>query len=69
MALSSKESTIEDWVRAIDKDGMSLAIVNSGDQLMRLAPMKDYIDAHFTKVVFTWTDPYVGNVELRRRTK
>jgi hypothetical protein len=61
------ESTPEGWVEAIEKDHLAIAIVVPGSAMLQSEPMKQYLLNTFPRVVYTWKDPYVGRVELRRR--
>jgi hypothetical protein len=61
------ESSPADWVNALEKDHLDVAIVVPGTTMMREPVMRDYFTTTFPKIVATWDDRYVGNVELRRR--
>jgi hypothetical protein len=61
------ESTPEDWVAALEKDHLDIAIVARGDTLLRERALREYFASTFPRVVATWDDPYVGHVELHRR--
>jgi hypothetical protein len=61
------ESTPEDWVRALEADHLDIAIVLPGSAMLRERPLRDYLTQTFPRVVRTWSDPYIGRVELRRR--
>ena len=63
------ESTPEDWVAALEKDHLDIAIVARGDTMMRERAIRDYFSTTFPRVVATWDDPYAGHVELHRRAK
>ena len=63
------ESTPEDWVDALERDHLDIAIVASGDTLMRERTLREYLTRTFPRIVATWDDPYAGHVELRRRAK
>jgi hypothetical protein len=61
------ESTPEEWVRALERDHLDLAIVVPGMAMFRERVLREYLTRTFPRVVATWNDPYVGHVELRRR--
>jgi hypothetical protein len=61
------ESTPEDWVRALERDHLDLAIVVPGMTMLKERALREYLMGTFPRVVATWDDPYVGHVELRRR--
>jgi hypothetical protein len=63
------ESTPEDWVAALEKDHLDIAIIMRGDTLMRERALREYFTTTFPRTVATWDDAYVGHVELRRRAK
>jgi hypothetical protein len=63
------ESTPQDWVDALERDHLDIAIVSRGDTMMRETIMRDYFNATFPRTVATWDDPYAGHVELRRRAR
>jgi hypothetical protein len=63
------ESTPEDWVAALEKDHLDVAIVVRGDSMMRERALREYFASTFPRVVATWDDPYVGHVELHRRAR
>jgi len=63
------ESTPEDWIRALEADHLSIAIVVPGSTMMREPALHKYFSTTFPRVVETWNDPYVGHVELRRRAE
>jgi hypothetical protein len=63
------ESTPADWVAALEKDHLDIAVIARGDSMLREPTMRDYFAATFPRTVATWDDPYAGHVELRRRAK
>jgi hypothetical protein len=63
----AKESTPEQWVRALEADHLAIAIVQPGSAMLKAQEMRDYLYNTFPRVVRTWADPYIGRVELRRR--
>ncbi len=63
------ESTPEDWVRALEKDHLDIAIVVAGSSILKERAMRDYLTGTFPRLVATWDDPYVGHVELHRRAE
>jgi hypothetical protein len=63
------ESTPEDWVRALERDHLDIAIVVPGMTMLKERALREYLIGTFPRVVATWVDPYVGHVEFRRRTK
>jgi len=67
--LKVRESTPEDWVRALEQDHLDLAIVVPGMSMLKERALREYLTGTFPRVVATWDDPYVGHVELRRRAK
>jgi 4-amino-4-deoxy-L-arabinose transferase-like glycosyltransferase len=65
--LKVHESTPDQWVAALEKDHLDIAIVARGDTLMREPALREYFATTFPRVVATWDDPYAGHVELHRR--
>jgi hypothetical protein len=63
------ESTPEDWVRALEKDHLDIAIVVPGSSTLKERVIRDYLTGTFPRLVATWDDPYAGHVELRRRAE
>jgi hypothetical protein len=63
------ESTPEDWVRALEKDHLDLAIVVPGSSIMKERALRNYLTGSFPRLIATWDDPYVGHVELHRRAE
>jgi 4-amino-4-deoxy-L-arabinose transferase-like glycosyltransferase len=63
------ESTPEDWVRALEKDHLDIAIVVPGSSTLKEHVIRDYLTGTFPRLVATWDDPYAGHVELRRRAE
>ncbi len=63
------ESTPEDWVAALERDHLDIAIVARGDTIMRERALREYFTRTFPRLVATWDDPYAGHVELHRRAK
>jgi hypothetical protein len=63
------ESTPEGWVRALEADHLSIAIVASGAGMLKERAIREYFYGTFPRVVETWDDPYMGHVELRRRAE
>jgi hypothetical protein len=63
------ESTPEGWVRALEADHLDIAIVSPGAVMMKERAIHEYLTGTFPRVVETWDDPYIGHVELRRRTQ
>ena len=61
------ESTPEDWVRALERDHLDIAIVVPGMTMMKERVLREYLTGTFSRIVATWDDPYAGHVELRRR--
>jgi hypothetical protein len=61
------ESTPEDWVRALERDHLDIAIVSSGMTMLKERVLREYLTGTFPRVVATWDDPHAGHVELRRR--
>ena len=61
------ESTPEDWVRALERDHLDIAIVVPGMTMMKERVLREYLTRTFSRIVATWDDPYAGHVELRRR--
>ena len=61
------ESRPADWVNALEKDHLDVAIVVPGTTMMREPVMRDYLTTTFPRTVATWDDRYAGRVELRRR--
>jgi hypothetical protein len=61
------ESSPEQWVAALTADHLDIAVVKRGDAMLKQPAMRDFLLGTFPRVVFTWDDPYVGHVELRRR--
>jgi len=61
------ESTPQDWVAALERDHLDIAIVARGDSMLREPVVREYITSTFPRTVATWDDPYAGHVELRRR--
>ena len=61
------ESTPEDWVRALERDHLDIAIVVPGMTMMKERALREYLTGSFPRIVATWDDPYAGHVELRRR--
>ena len=62
-----RESTPEDWVRALEQDHLDIALVVPGTTMMKERVLRDYLTGTFPRVVATWDDPYAGHVEFRRR--
>ena len=62
------ESAPEDWVRALERDHLDIAIVVPGMTMLKERPLREYLTGTFPRVVATWDDPYMGHVELRRRS-
>jgi len=63
------ESTPDQWVAALEKAHLDIAIVTRGDTMMRERALREYFASTFPRVVATWDDPYVGHVELHRRAQ
>lgn len=63
------ESTPEGWVRALEADHLSIAIVTSSAGMMKERAIREYFFGTFPRVVESWDDPYMGHVELRRRAQ
>ena len=63
------ESTPEDWVRALEKDHLDIAIVVPGSSILKDRAMREYLTGTFPRLVANWDDPYVGHVELHRRAE
>jgi len=61
------ESTPEDWVAALERDHLDIAIVVPGMTMLKERALRDYLTGTFSRIVSTWDDPYAGHVELRRR--
>jgi hypothetical protein len=61
------ESTPQDWVAALERDHLDIAIVARGDSMLREPVVRDYLTTTFPRTVATWDDPYAGHVELHRR--
>ncbi len=61
------ESTIAAWIRAVEQDGLDIAIWRTPSVYARDPVMRRYILGTFPRVVFRWDDPHIGTVELRRR--
>jgi hypothetical protein len=62
-------STPGDWVRALEKDHLDIAIVVPGSSILKERAMREYLTGTFPRLVATWDDPYVGHVELHRRAE
>jgi len=65
--LSSGESTLRGWIEAVEADGLDVAIWREPSAYMRHTELREYLLGDFPEVVFEWTDPHVGRVQLRRR--
>jgi hypothetical protein len=61
------DSTIAEWIRAVEQDGLDIAIWRTPSVYGRDAEMRRYILGTFPRVVFRWDDPHMGAIELRRR--
>lgn len=64
--IKAGESTLDDWLRAATEDGLSLVVVRYPGWMTRQPAVRDGLLERFSTVVFTWQDPHVGRVELRR---
>lgn len=60
------ESTLEQWLAAAEADGLSLVVMRSPGWMARQPAIRQGLLERFPTVVFTWRDPHVGRVELRR---
>ncbi len=63
----ARESTIAGWIRAVEQDGLDIAIWRTPSVYARDPVMRRYILGTFPRVVFRWDDPHTGTIELRRR--
>ncbi len=61
------ESTAAEWVRAVESDGLDIAIWRVPSIFARDPVMRRYVLGTFSRVLFRWRDPHMGTVELRRR--
>jgi len=66
--LTGGESTMSDWIDAVEADGLSVAIWRDPSAYSRNREFREYILGNFPEVVFEWRDRHVGRVQLRRRS-
>jgi hypothetical protein len=63
------ESTLEDWVAALEADHLEIAIFKPGSTLAKAPAMRRYLNGTFPGVDAVWDDPCVGYVEPRLRAR
>ena len=65
--IKAGESSLEQWLEAVDADGLSLVVARFPGWMTRQPEVRHSLLDEFPEVVFAWRDPHVGRVELRRR--
>jgi hypothetical protein len=65
--LTSGESTMSQWIEAVEADALSVAIWRVPSAYESNVELRNYVFGSFPEVVFEWRDPHVGILQLRRR--